>query len=81
VYTQAKNILGNIDHGINVGRTVFSVLQPYIEQLGQNHINKNAMKALTYYDDIKKRVVDTHDKAENSLNDITDKLKRKNIMF
>ena len=37
------------------------------------------MKGLTYYDDIKKRVVDTHDKAENSLNEITDKLKRKNI--
>ena len=80
-YTHAKTILGNIDHGINVGRTVFSVLQPYIEQLGQNAINKNVMKGLTYYDDIKKRVVDTHDKAENSLNDITDKLKRKNIMI
>ena len=39
------------------------------------------MKALTYYDDIKKRVVDTHDKAENALNDIGDKLKRKNIMI
>jgi hypothetical protein len=58
-----------------------AVLQPYIEQLGQNHINKNTMKALTYYDDIKKRVVDAHDKAENSLNDITDKLKRKKYII
>ena len=79
-YTHAKNILGNIDHGINIGKTVFSVLQPYIEQLGQNNINKNVMKGLTYYDDIKKRVVDTHDKVENSLNDITDKLKRKSLI-
>jgi len=38
------------------------------------------MKALTHYDDIKKRVVDTHDKVETDLNDITDKLKRKNIL-
>ena len=81
VYTHAKNILGNIDHGINIGRTVFSVLHPYIEQLGQNHINKNTMKALTYYDDIKKRVIDTHDKAENTYNDISDKLRGKNILF
>jgi hypothetical protein len=54
-YTHAKTILGNIDHGINVGRTVFSVLQPYIEQLGQNKKNKNVIKGLTYYDDIKKK--------------------------
>ena len=79
-YTHAKNILGNIDHGVNIGKTIFSVLHPYIEQLGQNHINKNVMKGLTYYDDIKKRVIDTHDKAENSLNDITDKLKRKSLI-
>jgi hypothetical protein len=81
VYTHTKHVLGHIDNGINMGRTVFSVLQPYIEQLGQNNINKNTMKALSYYDDIKKRVVDTHDKAENALQDIGDKLKRKNIMF
>ena len=29
----------------------------------------------------KTKVVDTHGKAENSLSDITDKLKRKNIMI
>ena len=75
-----KIFYGNIDHGIHVGRTVFSVLQPYIEQLGQNNINKNVMKGLTYYDDIKNRVIDTHDKAENTLNDITDKLKRKSLI-
>ena len=81
-YTHAKKKkknLGNIDHGINMGRTIFSVLQPYIENIGQNNINKNTMKALSYYDDIKKRVVDTHDNVETSLNDIASKLKRKNI--
>jgi hypothetical protein len=61
-----------------MGRTIFSVLQPYIENLGQNNIN-NTMKALSYYDDIKKRVVDTHDAVETGINDITVKLKRKNI--
>jgi hypothetical protein len=76
-YTHTKNILGHVDNGINVGRTIFSVLQPYIEQYGQGHINKNTMKALTHYDDIKKRVVDTHDKIENNLNDITGKLRQK----
>lgn len=80
VYHHTKNVLGHIDNGINVGRTIFSVIQPYLEQYGQNNINKHAMKALTQYDDIKKRVVDTHDKVESGLNDITDKLKRKNIL-
>ena len=80
VYHHTKNILGHIDNGISVGRTIFSVLQPYIEHYGQGHINKHAMKALTHYDDIKKRVVDTHDKVESGLNDITDKLKREKIL-
>ena len=47
--------------------------------MGQNNINKNTMKALSYYDDIKKRVIDTHDNVETGLNDIASKLKRKNI--
>ena len=80
VYHHTKNILGHLDNGINVGRTIFSVLQPYIEELGQNHINKHAMKALTHYDDIKKRVVDTHDKAENAIKDISQKLHAKHII-
>ena len=45
--------------------------------MGQGKINKNTMKALSYYDDIKKRVVDTHENVETSLNDIAGKLKRK----
>ena len=36
------------------------------------------MKALSYYDDIKKRVIATHDNVETGLNDIAGKLKRKN---
>ena len=76
-----KNILGNIDHGINMGRTIFSVLQPYIENMGQNNINNNTMKALSYYDDIKKRVIDTHDNVETGLNDIAGKLKRKKYKY
>ena len=51
-YTHAKNILGNIDQGINIGKTIFSVIHPYLENMGQSHINKNTMKALSYYDDI-----------------------------
>ena len=31
-YTHAKNSLGTIDHGVNIGNTIFSVLHPYIEQ-------------------------------------------------
>ena len=79
VYHHTKNILGHLDNGINVGRTIFSVLQPYIEELGQNHINKHAMKALTHYDDIKKKVIDTHDKAENTYNDIASKLRDRKL--
>ena len=81
MYHHTKNVLGHIDNGINVGRTIFGAIQPLLEQYGQSHINKHAMKALTHYDDIKKRVVDTHDKVENDLNDITGKLGRKIMLI
>ena len=77
--TIRKNILGHIDNGINVGRTILGVLQPYIEQYGQSHVNKHAVKALTHYDDIRKKVIDTHDKAENAIKDISHKLREKHI--
>ena len=80
VYQHTKNVLGHIYNGISIGRTILGAIQPVLEQYGQKHINKHAMKALTHYDDIKKRVVDTHDNVENHLNDITRKLKTKNII-
>ena len=80
-YTHAKYILGNIDHGMNIGKTIFSVIHPHLGNMGQSHINKNTMKALSYYDDIKHSVVDTHDNVQTGLNDIAGKLKRKNTNF
>jgi hypothetical protein len=77
VYHHTKNVLGHIDNGISVGRTILGAIRPLLEQYGQKHINKHAMKALTHYDDIKKRVVDTHDNVENHINDISHKLKGK----
>ena len=78
-YHNTKNFLNNVDHGIRTAKTVYGVLAPYIEQYAGSHINKHAVKAIGHYEDIRNKVMDTHDKAHNEIYDIKNKLSKHNI--
>ena len=78
-YHHTKNLIQNVDHGIRTGKTVYSVLAPYIEQYGGSHINKHAVKAIGKYENIRHRVMEGHDKANNEIYNITNKLSKHNI--
>ncbi len=65
-YHQTKNVLGHLDHGVAVAKKVYSVLQPVIESLGGNGSHKHVMKALGGYENIRDKVIDTHENAMNT---------------
>ena len=81
-YHTTKNVLGNIDNAVSAGKSVYVILAPYIDEFsGGKGIHKNAMKAITAYDDIRNQVVDKHDNVLTKFNDINHKLSKKNIML
>lgn len=62
-YHHTKNFLGDLDHGIKTFKTVYQSLQPFLEQHGAHHTNlhRNVTKAITGYDTIRNKVIESHD--------------------
>ena len=69
-------VLHNVDSGIRTAKTVYSVLAPYIERYGGSHINKHAVKAIGNYEGIRHKVMEGHDKANNEIYNISNRLSK-----
>jgi hypothetical protein len=64
-YNHLKNIAHHIDHGFQVAKHVYSVLEPHIRQAaGNNQIHGHAMKAINGYENIRNKVMDGNHKVE-----------------
>ena len=58
-YHTTKNLLGNVDNGVRLFRTVYGALQPALEHYDAgNHINNNVMKVLNGYDNIRNEAME-----------------------
>jgi hypothetical protein len=76
-YHHTKHVLGAIDHGVRIAKTVYGAISPYIDELGGGGIHKHAIKAIGDYENIRNKVMDTHDKGEKIYSDINKKLSKK----
>ena len=59
-YHSSKNFLGNVDNGIKLFRTAYSVLKPAIAQYegGGRPITNNVEKVLNGYDNIRSKALE-----------------------
>ena len=78
-YHSSKNFLGNVDNGIKLFRTAYSVLKPAIAQYegGGGHIANNVDKVLNGYDNIRSKALE----AEGHIHNVRNTLAEKNIKF
>ena len=78
-YTFAKNI----DHGVRTAKDVYGIVQPHLEDLaGRDRtgpVQNKAMKIFSSYDNVRNRVMDSHQEVEGHVGSILDKMKKKNI--
>ena len=82
-YNNTKNVLSNVDNGARLFKHIYGAAQPIIDQYvgHNNNLNKNIIKALSGYDNIRNQAMEAHDGIENNINSLRNNLAKKNIKF
>ena len=71
-------MLGNLEHGVRLFKTVYGALQPALEHYGGgNHMNNTVMKVLNGYDSIRSKAME----AEGHLDNVKHTLTTKQVKF
>ena len=81
-YSHGKRFLGHLDKAYRTGKEIYNIVQPAMKQLAPEatgNVNRHLNKLDSNYSRIRDKVVDTHSKAQHHYNDISGKLKSKNI--
>ena len=81
-YHHTKSILGDIDHGVRVAKTLYGAFSPVLDSLmGDKYkmMNNNVMKALSGYDGIRNTVMTGHDEIQHNVNQVTSNLKKSGV--
>ena len=81
-YSQGKRFAGDMDLGIKTAKTLYSVFTPMLESaLGPNFpkLNKNIMKGIDNYEQVRHKVMTTDEGIKDNINNIRGKLKQGNI--
>ena len=66
-YNHLKRIAHNIDHGFNIAKQAYAIVEPVIRHVaGNNHIHHHAMKAIGGYEDIRKTVIEANHHVANA---------------
>jgi hypothetical protein len=82
VYGKTKGMLGDLDSGVRAMKDVYSIASPAMGSLFGKHFeegNKHVTNALSGYEDIKTRVMDTDENVRGHYSAIVGDLKKKNI--
>lgn len=81
-YAHGKAFLGRLDNVYRTGKEIYNIVSPALHHLAPNatsqatsHLNNFGSR----YENIKQKVVHGHDTVSHHLNDISSKLKSKNI--
>ena len=81
-YHHTKGMLSDLDMGVRVARDLYSITSGPMESLiGENYSkgNKYVMNALSGYDDIRSKVMDTDENIKNHYHQVMGDLKKKHI--
>ena len=81
-YHTTRNMLGNVDKGVNAFKQVYGAVALVLESYGVPTGHKQVMKALTGYDTIKKNVMEGHGRVMADARGLANTLApRRNVRF
>ena len=75
-YHSAKKMLGDVNDAYTTAKKAYSVLEPMV---GNPGINKHVMKAVSNYEAIRNKVMDTHDTVVNNIEQARSGLKKAGV--
>ena len=77
-YHHTKTFLSHVDNGVRTAKKVYAILEPTISHFA-GHNNKGhqgIMKAVTGYDELKHKVINSHDAIEHHVKHVAHKFKK-----
>ena len=78
-YHSTKQFLGHVDNGVKVEKHIYSAVAPAIEHYAGGHVNKHIMKGLGGYEQLRNKVMDSHDTALQNVNQVAGSLKKSGV--
>ena len=67
-YHHVKNVLGKVDHAVNIGKKIYNAVEPLINRYAaENHhkaINDHVIHGLSGYESMRNKVLDANDHAQ-----------------
>jgi len=65
-YNHLKHIAHSIDHGFNIAKQAYSIVEPVVRQYAANNsMHNTAMKAISGYESIRNKVVEANHHVSN----------------
>ena len=66
-YQHLKRIAHHIDHGVNIAKQAYAIVEPVIRHVaGNDNFHHHAMKALGGYEDIRNKVAEANHHVANA---------------
>ena len=78
-YHHGKRWFNQFNNAYTTAKKVYSLAAPAIENLGGSQLNKNVIKAMGGYEQMRNKVMDTRDTVFNNVNQVAGQLKKNNI--
>ena len=81
-YIHGKNILGRVDGAYTTAKKIYSTVAPMIDTLGGSHtkaLTNNVMKGVNAYENLRSKVMDSHETISNNINNVVGGLKKTGI--
>ena len=66
-YHHVKNVLGHVDHAVNIGKKIYHAVEPLINRYAENHhkaINDHVVHGLSGYESMRNKVLDANDHVQ-----------------
>ena len=70
MWNHATKFAGQIDHAMGIGKRIFSVLQPAIQDMGGGNFNQSVMRGIQGYEHGREQVMGHHNKVQATLSQL-----------
>jgi len=80
-YVHTKNILGHMDGAYTTAKKIYSTVAPMIESMAPQTkaLTNNVMKGVNAYENLRSKVMDSHETISNNINNVVGGLKKSGI--
>ena len=80
-YVHGKQILGRVDGAYTTAKKIYSTVAPILESMAPQTkaLTNNVMKGVNAYENLRSKVMDSHETISNNINNVVGNLKKSGV--